>query len=77
MPPWDRPGEGVFVDRRGVSGLAFWAPILKSISGPCIAPSGERGAELPAKGDFSLRKVGPTEPEIGCYYQTLMAPDKG
>lgn len=28
-------------------------------------------------GDFSLRKLGLAEQGIGCYYQTLMAPDKG
>lgn len=79
-------GKGVFVDRRwgGGEGRAVgeWpcllGPDLKVYLRSLHRSMGEQGDELRAKGgDFSLRKLGPTEPEIGCYYQTLMAPDKG
>lgn len=56
--------------------LAFWCQILICIFIPCIVPLGEQGEELHTKGDFSLRKLGLTKQGIGCYYQTLMAPDK-
>lgn len=71
------PWKGVFVDGQAVT-LFFGARSERSSISLPLLPGASKGKSCVGKGgDFSLRKLGLTEQGMGCYYQTLMAPDKG